>query len=83
MVQGGCPTHCDFDPYAVDFPEGRALPTSDPEREHRADRLRAFIREHHPGGCRWLSAARVGTECLCPLCDVDALVRAPVPQEPK
>lgn len=45
--------------------ERRSLSAS-PEGE----RLKAFIREHKPGGCRWLSH---GALCLCPLCDVDRL----------
>ncbi len=36
-----------------------------------ADRLRAFVREQRAGGCRMPSW---GTECICPLCDVDRLV---------
>jgi hypothetical protein len=38
------------------------------------DRLRAFIRETKPGGCRVLSL-RDG--CTCPLCDVDRLAFFP------
>ena len=38
-----------------------------------AARLRAFIREQKPGGCRRLS---VGNACICPLCDLDNLVTA-------
>ena len=39
------------------------------ENEHSA-RLKNFIREHSSGGCKMFSK---GSDCLCPLCDVDAL----------
>jgi hypothetical protein len=42
-------------------------------RQQRIDRLKAFFREHSPGGCRMLSP---GEMCECPLCDVEALVLA-------
>lgn len=37
----------------------------------RAERLRAFARDHKPGSCRVLSQ---GEACECPLCDVDVLL---------
>jgi len=40
--------------------------------ETAADRLRAFIREQRPGGCKWLSKGP--DACECPLCDVDRLM---------
>jgi hypothetical protein len=42
-----------------------------------ADRLRAFIREKAPGGCKLLSQ---GTDCTCLLCDVDRLAERASPQ---
>ena len=36
-------------------------------------RLRAFVSEHLHGGCRILSQ---GSECKCPLCDLDRLYSA-------
>lgn len=39
----------------------------------RAERVKAFIREHQSGGCKMLSQ---GDACQCPLCDVDTLVAA-------
>jgi hypothetical protein len=47
--------------------EGEAMSTI--ENEHSA-RLKNFIREHSSGGCKMFSK---GSDCLCPLCDVDAL----------
>lgn len=38
--------------------------------EEPATRLRDFIREQKPGGCRLLSQ---GESCQCPLCDMDRL----------
>jgi hypothetical protein len=40
------------------------------DRTALADRLKAFIRTHAPGGCKMFS---LGASCECPLCDVDAL----------
>ncbi len=48
--------------------------SSTPTRTAAADRLRAFIREHRPGGCKWLSKGP--DACECPLCDVDRLMAA-------
>lgn len=38
---------------------------------NEAERLRAFIREVRPGGCKMLTS---GDDCKCLLCDVDTLV---------
>ena len=37
-----------------------------------AERLRKFVRINQPGACKMLSK---GDGCLCPLCDIDRLVR--------
>lgn len=45
-----------------------------------ADRLKAFVREYAPGGCKMFSK---GDDCTCPLCDVDFLAGdAPTFDEP-
>lgn len=40
-----------------------------------ASRLYDFIRDHTSGGCRILTELHTGKICLCPLCDVDRLMR--------
>jgi hypothetical protein len=37
------------------------------------ERLRAFVRKQSPGQCKMLSA---GSDCECPLCDLDRLESA-------
>jgi hypothetical protein len=42
-------------------------------------RLYEFIRTMRPGGCK---AVSLGSDCECPLCDVDRLVRGSAPRAP-
>ena len=53
-------------------PDG--TPYTDPESS--AARIEAFIQQHSPGTCKWLSRGPEG--CACPRCDLDRVIAARV-----
>jgi hypothetical protein len=52
-------------------PRPSPVTTSEP-----TERLKAFVRQAMPGGCKVLS---LGDGCTCPLCDIDRLRTTPTP----